>query len=68
MASGVKGVKGVKELNEWTGVAMLCCHGKSSSYIPTSKVIRSFQVFVHITKIFNAFWSSILKEMLIYIF
>ena len=24
-----------------TGVAVLCCHGKSSSYIPTSKVIRS---------------------------
>ena len=28
---------------EWTGVPVLCCHGKSSSYIPTSEVhvIRS---------------------------
>ena len=23
-------------INEWTGVAILCCHWKSSSYIPTS--------------------------------
>ena len=23
-------------INEWTGVAVLCCHGKSSSDIPTS--------------------------------
>ena len=30
---------GTPILNEWTGVAVLCCHGKSSSYIPTSKFI-----------------------------
>ena len=32
-------------INEWTGVAVLCCHGKRSSYIPTSKVIWSFNGF-----------------------
>ena len=42
---------GAHIFNEWTGVAMLCCHGKSSSYIPTSKVIGSFQLWVHIIKI-----------------
>ena len=34
-------------INEWTGVAVLCCHGQASSYIPTSKMMR-----VAITKIF----------------
>ena len=33
---------GIPIINEWTGGALLCCHGKkSSSYTPTSKVIRS---------------------------
>ena len=27
-------------IKEWTDVAVLCCHRKSSSYIPTSKVIK----------------------------
>ena len=33
----------------------LCCHGKSSSYIPTSLVIGSFQLWVNITKILMLF-------------
>ena len=32
---------GTPIINEWTGVVVLCCHGKNSSYIPTSKVIKS---------------------------
>ena len=28
-------------INACTAVAVLCCHGGSCSYIPTSKVIRS---------------------------
>ena len=32
---------GTPIINEWTGVAVLCCMEKSSFYIPTSKVIRS---------------------------
>ena len=42
-------------INEWTVVAVLCCHGKRSSYIPTSLVIWSFQLWVHIIKIFLYF-------------
>ena len=32
---------GTSILTEWTDVALLCCHGKSSSYFPTFQVIRS---------------------------
>ena len=33
---------GIPILNEWTDAAVLCCHGKSRSYIPKSKVIGSY--------------------------
>ena len=32
---------GTPIINEWTGEAVRYCHGKSISYIPASKVIRS---------------------------
>ena len=51
-------------INEWTGVAMLCCHGKSSSYIPASKVIKRSCSYGYISlKSSNAFQSSVSNEM-----
>ena len=46
---------GTTSINEWNVVAVLCCYEKSSSYVPTSLVIWSFQLLVHIIKIFLCF-------------
>ena len=54
---------GTPIINECTSVAVPCCHGRSSSCIPTSKVIRSCS-YSHISfKTSNAFQSSISNEM-----
>ena len=54
---------GTPLINEWTGVAVLCYHGKKSSCIPTSKVIRSCSYGKISLKTSNAFESSISNEM-----
>ena len=51
---------GTPIINEWTGIAVLCRHGKSRSYIPTSKVIKSCNYGQISLRISHAFWSSIL--------
>ena len=50
-------------INEWTGVPVLCCHGRSCSYIPTLKIIRSCSYEYISLKNSNAFQSSISNEM-----
>ena len=61
---------GTPILNEWTGVAVLCCHGKDSSYISTSKVIRSCRYRKYRSKLlmlFNLAFLMICKYCLIVI-
>ena len=45
-------------INACTAVAVLCCHGGSCSYIPTSKVIRSFSYGYISIKTSNALQSK----------
>ena len=52
---------GTPIINERTGAPVLCCHGKSSSYIPTFKVIRTCSYGYISLKKSNAFKSSIFE-------
>ena len=54
---------GTPIINERTGTAVLCCHGKSSSYSPTTKVICYICYGYISLKTSNAFKSSISNEM-----
>ena len=54
---------GTPIINEWTGVVVLCCYEKSSSYIPPSKLIRSCSYGQISHRTSNVFKSSISNEM-----
>ena len=54
---------GLLIINEWTGVAMICCYGKNSFYIQLSNLFRYCNDGLLSLKYFSAFQSSIPNEI-----